>query len=97
MDAGKLLSTLLERLHVIIAEPDDLSNSSPEVPPNTPAPRSASVDQSGIFTGPPPHVCPLCGHAAPPFDARLSALLDMLALMEALLHDMKREVEELAS
>jgi hypothetical protein len=41
--------------------------------------------------------CLLCGHAALPFDVRLSAMLDMLALMEALLHDLKREVEELAS
>jgi hypothetical protein len=32
-----------------------------------------------------------------PFDVRRSALLDMVALIEALLHDLKRAVEEIAS
>jgi hypothetical protein len=39
--------------------------------------------------------CPTCGRAALPFDPRVSALLDTLALLQAVLDDAKHAAEEL--
>jgi hypothetical protein len=79
-----------------ITEFDDLSTSPSEVPHNTPAPRSARADHPGISSGPPSPVCPSCGHSPTPFDLRLFALLDTLALLQAVLDDAKHAAEELA-
>ena len=50
-------------------------------------------------TKPPPQAapCPGCGHRPTPYKVQLSALLDMVLLLEAVLHDVKHQVEEMAS
>ena len=37
---------------------------------------------------------PYCGHLPTPHNVRHSALLDMALLLEAMVHDLKREIEE---
>lgn len=41
--------------------------------------------------------CPWCGYAPVPYDARLSALLDTVALLLAVVQDLKAGLEEAAS
>jgi hypothetical protein len=41
--------------------------------------------------------CPTCGRAALPFDPQLSGVLDQVVLLEALVHDLRRAIEEVAS
>ena len=44
-----------------------------------------------------PVTCPTCGHTPAPYDVQLSAMIDTLLLLEAVLHDLKHQVEEMAS
>ena len=62
----------------------------PQPPDPTQPPRSPSP----VPTDQP---CPLCDRPGVPFDARLSALLDQLEVLEAVMHDVKQAAQELAS
>ena len=41
--------------------------------------------------------CPLCGRSTAPYDQRASNLLDTVSLLEAVIHDLKKAAEEVAS
>jgi hypothetical protein len=71
----------------------DLSTSASEVPPNTPASRSTAAARPPAPRGPPR--CPMCGHAATPFDVRISTLLDLIGELEQALTSVKCAAEDL--
>jgi hypothetical protein len=42
-------------------------------------------------------ICPVCGRIGIPFDVRVSAVLDHLEVLEAVMHDLKQAAQALAS
>ena len=55
----------------------------PPIPHNDPEPQAAG--------------CPTCGRQPVPYDQRKSALLDAVLLLEAVVADLKKAAEEIAS
>lgn len=57
-----------------------------------------TIPQTDTFAQPEsPQPCPCCGRTPIPYNNQLSALVDMLLLLKALVHDVKHQVEELTS
>jgi hypothetical protein len=63
--------------------------SPPQAPSNDPTPEAAPWPLA--------RACPLCGGSVLPFDVRLSALLDWIAVLEETAKDVRRAAEALVA